>query len=116
MGIDVVFNAGMDHLSKKGGKQAVSVEDCISKGVFGTNINVFTSFRKESQDIKNHEDSYIKATNNRLKKEDSPHKIICLWIGQNNPSRHHQSGVKGFSWIHMPAMQHKEKASTRMSL
>lgn len=69
MGIDVVFNAGMDHLSKKGGKQAVSVEDCISKGVFGTNINVFTSFRKESQDIKNHEDSYIKATNNRLKKK-----------------------------------------------
>lgn len=69
VGIDVVFNAGMDHLSKKGSKQTVSVEDCISKGVFGTNSNVFTSFRKESKDIKNYEDSYIKATNNRLKKK-----------------------------------------------
>ncbi len=69
VGFDVVFNAGMEHLNKKGSRQEVSVEDCISKGVFGTDANVFTAFRKDAQNIKNHENSYIKATNDRLKKK-----------------------------------------------
>lgn len=63
IGMDVVMNAGMDHLSKRGGKQEVGVEECISKGVFGTDTNVFASFRKQAKGIRNHENNYIKATN-----------------------------------------------------
>lgn len=65
--IDVVMNAGMDHLCKKGGGQEVSIEECISKGVFGADTDVFTSFRKQAKDIKNHENSYIKTTNDHFK-------------------------------------------------
>ena len=36
VGIDMVMNVGMEHLSKKGSSQEVCVEECISKGVFGT--------------------------------------------------------------------------------
>lgn len=67
VGIDVVMNAGMDHLCKRGGGQEVSIEECISKGVFGTDTDVFTSFRKQAKDIKNHENSYIKTTNDHFK-------------------------------------------------
>ena len=67
VGIDMVMNVGMEHLSKKGSSQEVSVEECISKGVFGTDTNVFASFRKQAKVIKNHENSYIKATNSHFK-------------------------------------------------
>ena len=33
VGIDMVMNVGMEHLSKKGSSQEVCVEECISKGV-----------------------------------------------------------------------------------
>lgn len=67
VGIDVMLNAGMEHLSRKGSEREVSVEDCISKGVWGTDSNVFSAFRKEAQGIRKHENSYIKATNALLK-------------------------------------------------
>lgn len=67
VGIDMVMNVGMDHLSKKGSSQEVSVEECISKGVFGTDTNVFASFRKQAKVIKIHENGYIKATNSHFK-------------------------------------------------
>lgn len=69
VGIDVVLGAGMDRLCRKGTKQAVSVEECISKGVFGSGKNVFTEFRKEASGIKKSEDSYIVQTNSKLKKK-----------------------------------------------
>lgn len=67
VGMDVVMNAGMDHFSKRGGKQEASVEEYISKGVFGTDTNVFASFRKQAKDIKNHENNYIKTTNGHFR-------------------------------------------------
>lgn len=67
VGIDIVMSAGMEHLNRKGSKREVSVEDCISKGVFGTDTNVFTAFRKEAKSIRKHENSYIKAANDLLK-------------------------------------------------
>lgn len=67
VGIDVMLNAGMEHLNRKGSKREVSVEDCISKGVWGTDSNVFSAFRKEAQGIRKHESSYIKTTNALLK-------------------------------------------------
>ena len=63
----MVMNVGMERLGKKGSSHEVSVEECISKGVFGTDTNVFASFRKQAKVIKNHENSYIKATNSHFK-------------------------------------------------
>lgn len=69
VGIDVVLSAGMDMLGRRGTRQTLSVEDCISKGVFASDKNVFASFRKEANSIKNSEDSYIISTNNKLQKK-----------------------------------------------
>lgn len=69
VGIDVVLSAGMDRLSRRGTNQTLSVEDCISKGVFGSDRNVFLSFRKEATSIQNGKDAYIISTNNRLQKK-----------------------------------------------
>ena len=80
VGIDVVMTAGMDSLAK-GNNKSVSVEQCISKAVFGSNSNVFTAFRAEGQKLKKSESEYIINTNSKLNKkiptEDLP---LMDWI------------------------------------
>lgn len=48
-GAEIVF-AGLEAFSASNnkGKKQLSVEECISQGVFGSNANVFTSFRKDA--------------------------------------------------------------------
>lgn len=45
------------------------MEDCISKGVFGSEANVFADFRKQARSIQKDENPYIIATNERLAKK-----------------------------------------------
>ena len=91
VGMDVVMNAGMDHLSRRGNRQEVSVEECISKGVFGTDTNVFTSFRKQAKNIKNHENSYIKATNGHFRNKIPTQNFMFMdWTKQ--------TGQTSFPW------------------
>ena len=45
-----------------------TVEDCISRGVFGVEGNVFTDFRKKGQEIVSYENEYVLSVNNRLAK------------------------------------------------
>lgn len=45
------------------------MEDCISKGVFGSEANVFADFRKQAKSIRKDENPYIIATNERLTKK-----------------------------------------------
>lgn len=45
------------------------MEECISKGVFGSDANVFDKFRKEAKEIRKDENPYILATNERLTKK-----------------------------------------------
>lgn len=45
-----------------------TVEDCISRGVFGAEGNVFTDFRKKGQGIVSYENEYVLSVNNRLAK------------------------------------------------
>lgn len=83
VGIDVMLNAGMEHLNRKGSEREVSVEDCISKGVWGTDSNVFSAFRKEAQGIRKHENSYIKTTNAHLKnKIPTQNYMLMDWMKQ----------------------------------
>lgn len=83
VGIDVVLNAGMEHLSKEDSSKKVSVEDCISKGVFGADTNVFAAFRKEAKSIRKHEDCYIKATNTLLRKRIPTQNYMLMdWMKQ----------------------------------
>lgn len=53
---------------EKAGDGALTVEDCISRGVFGSEENVFTEFRKKSKEIVSYENEYVLSVNGRLHK------------------------------------------------
>ena len=105
VGIDMVMNVGMEHLSKKGSSQEVCVEECISKGVFGTGTNVFASFRKQAKVIK------LPTAISRTR---FPRAISLLWIGRNKPSRPLFLGTKVRSLTLRETKQPNVQASTRM--
>lgn len=103
VGIDAVPSAGMDTLSRKGTKEAVSVEDCISKGVFGSDKNVFASFRKDAKGMRSHEDSYIMATNDRLRKKIPTRNFSFMdWTKKN--------GEATFPWLNTPTADAKKRS------
>lgn len=63
---EVVFNGVEFLLDKKRTEKAVTIEDCISKGVFGSQQNVFEDFRKRSNAIHSWENDYVLSFNNQL--------------------------------------------------
>ena len=67
VGADLAFSALTSSKDKTG--NTASVEDCISKGVFGSERNVFDRFRKEAYEIRANDNPYIIATNERLTKK-----------------------------------------------
>lgn len=67
VGVDLAFSALTSSKDKTG--DTASVEDCISKGVFGSARNVFERFRKEAKEIRTYDNPYIIATNERLTKK-----------------------------------------------
>ena len=68
VGFDVGMTAVSNHANK--GKESAptadDMETCISKGVFGSETNVFNEIREEEKAIQPHEDAYITGTNGKL--------------------------------------------------
>ena len=67
----VGFDAGMTAVANlnKGKEAAPTADDmeaCISKGVFGSETNIFNEIREEEKAIQPHEDDYITDTNEKL--------------------------------------------------
>lgn len=58
------------HLNKKekAGSKAPTVEECISRAVFGAKGNVFTDFRKQGSKILSYENDYVLSVNSQLAK------------------------------------------------
>lgn len=67
VGVDLAFSALTSSKDKTG--NTASVEECISKGVFGSERNVFDRFHKEANEIRANDNPYIIATNERLTKK-----------------------------------------------
>lgn len=69
-GAEVVF-AGLETNASgtNKGKKQLSVEECISRGVFGSNTNVFTSLRKDAYIPRTWEHPNLIALNKRLSKK-----------------------------------------------
>ena len=80
-GAEVVF-AGLEHYADKSSKNnAITIESCISQGVFGRNDNVFNAFRKESKGIIAYKNDYILSMNERLKHSlNIPSKETSEWL------------------------------------
>lgn len=65
-GAEVVFSGVEFCLDKEQKEKVVTIEDCISKGVFGSRQNVFEDFRKRSKVINSWENGYVQSFNNQL--------------------------------------------------
>lgn len=66
VGTDVAISAVADHLESQK-PETLSVEQCISKGVFGSERNVFDEFRREAAKIPAKENATIAEANGQLK-------------------------------------------------
>ena len=65
VGVDIAFSAASTSLENKR-TDTPTVEDSISKGVFGSDTNVFNMFREDSKRINTGENDYIKGINASL--------------------------------------------------
>ena len=65
-GTEVVFSGVEFLFDKKWKEKVVTIEDCISKGVFGSKQNVFEDFRKRGKAINSWENDYVQSFNNQL--------------------------------------------------
>lgn len=68
IGVDAAVSASMTHLEPENPK-SISVEQCISRGVFGSEHNVFEDFRREAATIPADKDSFTATANEQLKKQ-----------------------------------------------
>ncbi len=68
VGVDITLT-GASSLFEDKSTETLTVEDCISKGVFGSETNVFEDFRKEAIRINTGENDYIKEINETLNKK-----------------------------------------------
>lgn len=66
VGTDVAISAVADHLEPEK-PETLSVEQCISKGVFGSGHNVFDDFRREAAAIPAKENTLLATANEQLK-------------------------------------------------
>ena len=96
-GADVAIAALTNHFEGKK-PDTLSVEQCISKGVFGRDRNVFDDFRKEAAQIQIKENTAIGTDNKQLKK-----KIPVMDFGFMEWTQNQNSGLL---W---PNVQSKEE-------
>lgn len=68
IGADVAISAIASHFEPEK-PETLSVEQCISKGVFGSERNVFDGFRKEAATIQTGKSELITAVNKQMKKK-----------------------------------------------
>ena len=68
VGADVAISAVASRFEPEKSPK-LSVEQCISKGVFGSERNVFTDFRKEAATVQTGDSALIVAANEQLKKK-----------------------------------------------
>ena len=68
IGADTAISAVADHFGAEE-TQTLSAEECISKGVFGSESNVFEGFRKEAAAIPPKENTLLSEANGELQKK-----------------------------------------------
>lgn len=68
IGADTAISAVADHFGAEE-TQTLSAEECISKGVFGSESNVFEGFRKEAAAIPPKENTLLAEANGELQKK-----------------------------------------------
>ncbi len=81
-GAEVVFSGIESYLDKGQKEKSATIEDCISKGVFDSQQNVFEDFRKRSKAINSWENDYVLSFNNQLTKKMAIPTEKPFWMGE----------------------------------
>ena len=68
VGADVAMSALMSHFDRTD-NEAAAVEMCISKGVFGSESNVFDGLRREASKVRNDKSEFLAVANEQLVKK-----------------------------------------------
>lgn len=82
-GAEVVFSGIEFYLDKKQKGDSITIEDCISKGVFGSKQNVFEDFRKRSKAINSWENNYVLSFNNQLTRKMAIPTEKPFWVAES---------------------------------
>lgn len=103
-GAEVVFTGLESVLDQKQQKQGLTVDQCVSIGLFGGNGNTLSDIRKESRHIKTYESNYIQSVNGILSKKMPVLKEKPSWEmdwnfdNQQNPFLNPAKGITPFKF------------------
>lgn len=110
VGADVAISAVTDHFASKE-PEDLSVEQCISKGVFGSNGNVFEGFRKEAAAMLSKENTLVAEANGQLQKKipvmsfnymdwwKTGKKEVPMWYGNNRESEEEREQTERYKGV-----------------
>lgn len=88
VGADAAMSAVMSRFDKAESEKT-AVEMCISRGVFGSESNVFDGFRREAAQIRSDQSEFLVAANEQLEKKIPLRRKTIDWLEQ---------GSDGFMW------------------
>lgn len=121
VGADVAISAVTDHFASKE-PEDLSVEQCISKGVFGSNGNVFEGFRKEAAAMLSKENTLVAEANGQLRKKipvmsfnymdwwKTGKKEVPMWYGNNRESEEERKQAERYKGVPLVIAPGQEEA------
>lgn len=121
VGADVAISAVTDHFASKE-PEDLSVEQCISKGVFGSNGNVFQGFRKEAAAMLSKENTLVAEANGQLQKKipvmsfnymdwwKTGKKEVPMWYGNNRESEEERKQAERYKGVPLVIAPGQEEA------
>ena len=101
VGADVAMSALMSHFDRTD-NEASAVEMCISKGVFGSESNVFDGLRREASKVRNDKSEFLAVANEQLVKK--------VPIKKYEPMDWLKQGAGGFLWAKPVVDEERERA------
>ena len=121
VGADVAISAVTDHFASKE-PEDLSVEQRISKGVFGSNGNVFEGFRKEAAAMLSKENTLVAEANGQLQKKipvmsfnymdwwKTGKKEVPMWYGNNRESEEERKQAERYKGVPLVIAPGQEEA------
>lgn len=121
VGADVAISAVADHFASKD-PEDLSVEQCISKGVFGSDGNVFDGFRREAAAMPTKENTLVTEANGQLQKKipvmnfnymdwwKTGKTEMPMWYGNNGESKEERNRTERYKDVPLVVAPGQEEA------
>lgn len=121
VGADVAISAVADHFTSEE-PDSLSVEQCISKGVFGSDGNVFDGFRREAAAMPSKENTLVAEANGQLQKKipvmnfnymdwwKTGKTEMPMWYGNNRESEEERTRAERYKDVPLVVAPGQEEA------